>query len=331
MKARRTRSCAVLLGVTALAEVLAQTPPQFRATVTGIAVPVTVRSRGGAVQGLAAQDFVLTDNGVPQEIVAVDAATLPLDLTVVAQETIRTGGYGYGTFEKEIAAVAASSRPGDQISVRFVGRDQRALTPPLPPVREDIAALDRQCIPVYDTLARALMEPTAADRQRVVVLITVGEGEGGSLSTTPVREIAQRANVRLYVVSIEPSTAQKYRGYVAYSMCPDPAVAWSRDRQDRLRHISRMRMPFEQAHQLWADGKNRLVEIADLTGGREVRPTILTHGTTGPLREVFDEVRGSYVLRYTPKGVLETGWHPITVKIAREGGYDLRVRPGYQR
>ena len=331
MRPERALTLTALLGVIALADVLAQAPPQFRATVTGIAVPVTVRSRGDAVLGLTAADFVLIDSGVPQEIVAVDAATLPLDLTVVAQETILTGGHSYGTFEKEIAAVASSTRPGDHFTVRFAGRDQRPLTPPLSPVRKQIASLDSPCIPAYDTLARALMEPTTPDRQRVVVLVTVGEGEGGFLSTSPVRDIAQRANVRLYVVSVEPIITTIYRSFVAYSMCPDPGVDWSRDRQDRLRQVSRTRGPFDQWHQLWADGKNRLVEIAELTGGREVRPTILTQGTTGPLREVFDEIRGSYVLRYMPKGVLETGWHPIAVKITREGGFDLRVRPGYQR
>lgn len=148
---------------------------------------------------------------------------------------------------------------------------------------------------------------------------------------TPVREIALRANVRLYVVSVEPNNASTNRKSVAYSMCPDPAVDWSHDRKDRLRHIDRTLGPFEGWRQLWADPKNRAVEIAELTDGREVRPTVLTHGTTGPLRDVLDEVRGSYVLRYTPKGVLETGWHPITVTVTRGGGYDLRVRPGYER
>jgi hypothetical protein len=250
----------------------------------------------------------------------------------VAQETFRKAGYGFDTFEDEIAAVSASSRPGDQVTVRFTVRDQRAFHVPLNPIRRDIPALDLQCIPVYDTLARALMEPTVPNRQRVVVLVAIGEGRGGFLSATAVREIAQRANVRLYVVSVEPVLGvTRHRSYVSYSVCPDQHMDWSRDRQERLRFISQMKYPQDQQRQLWADGKDRLVEIAGLTGGREVRPTILTQGTTGPLRDVLDEVRGSDVLRYTPKGVSETGWHPITVTIAGDRRYDLRVRPGYQR
>jgi hypothetical protein len=314
-----------------MAPVWAQAP-QFRTTVTGIAVPVTVRSSGAVVPGLTAKDFVLTDAGVMQEIVAVDAATLPLDLTIVAQEIFRTWGYGLDTFEDEIAAVTASTRPGDVLTIRFAARDQRALTVPLGPIRKDLAALDRQCIPVYDTLARALMEPTVPDRQRVVVVVAIGEGAGGFLSMTPVREIAQRANVRLYVVSVEPPLGiTTYRSNAAYPVCPEADVDWSRDRRDRLQFISRLGKPSDQARQLWADSKDRLVEIAQLTGGREVRPTVLTQGTTGPLRDVLDEVRGSYVLRYTPTGVPETGWHAITVKIAGQRRYELRVRPGYQR
>jgi hypothetical protein len=328
MSLRGSVSFAAVTGLCALATVLAQTPPQFRTTVTGIAVPVTVRLRGAVVSGLTAKDFVLTDAGVPQEILAVDGATLPLDLTIVAQEAFRTAGYGYDTFEQEIATIAASTRPGDNLTVRFAARDQRVVQMPLRPVRKDLAARERQCVPVYDALARALMEPTVPDRQRVVVLVAIGEGTGGHLSTTAVREIAQRANVRLYVVSVQPDTSQKNRGNVAYPMCPSAEFDWSRERRSRLLVISESE---QQGSLLWRDGKNRLVDIAELTGGREVMPTILTQGTTGPLRDVLDEVRGSYVLRYTPKGVPETGWHPITVKIAGEGRYDLRVRPGYQR
>jgi hypothetical protein len=328
----RLELCVVILVAAALAEILAQAPQQFRTTVTGVGVPVAVRLRGEPVPGLRGTDFVLTDSGVPQEIVAVDAASMPLDLTVVAQETVHTGAYGLATFEEEIAALAKSTRPADRFTVRFAGRDQRALMPPLPLVRKDVAAVDSGCVPVYDTLARAMIEPTASDRERVVILVAVGEGSGGFLSTIPVREIAQRANVRLYVVSVEPTISiTTHRSDVAYSMCPLPAVDWSQDRHDRLRDIDRLSSPDDQWHQLWADGRDRLVEIAELTGGREVRPGVFTRGSAGPLRDVLDEIRGSYVLRYTPKGVPDAGWHPIGVKITRPGSYDLRVRAGYQR
>jgi len=324
-------SIAALFVVVALADVVAQSSAQFRVTVTGIAVPVTVRASGKPALGLDATDFLLTDSGVAQDIVSIDPATLPLDLTVVAQETIRTGGFGYSTFEQEIAGVAAASRPGGKGTVRFVGRDQQALTPPLPPLRKDVAKVDRGCEPVYDTLARALLEPTAPDRQRVVVLVSVGEGGGNVLSTAPVTEIAQRSNARLYIVSVEPITNTTWRSYVSYAVCPESEVDYSRGRQDRLGQISQIGMPFDQWHQLWADGKNRLVKIAEQTGGREVRPTILKQSTAGPLRDVLDEVRGSYILRYTPKGVSETGWHPISVKVTKSDRYDIRARPGYQR
>jgi hypothetical protein len=51
----------------------------------------------------------------------------------------------------------------------------------------------------------------------------------------------------------------------------------------------------------------------------------------GPLQDAIDESRATYVLRYTPKGVPDTGWHPITVKVTKPGRYDVRARPGYER
>ena len=71
--------------------------------------------------------------------------------------------------------------------------------------------------------------------------------------------------------------------------------------------------------------------LADSTGGREIRAALFRESTVGPLRDVLEEVRGSYVIRYTPTGVPATGWHPIKVQVTKTGTYDIRARPGFER
>lgn len=331
------RLCGAIVCLAALSptHVVAQLP-QFRSTVTGIAVPVLVRSSGEPVRNLTAADFVLTDSGVRQEILAADGAVVPLDITVVAQETMATVGFGIATFEDEIAKVGNAISPADRFSMMWASRDQRRRTLPVPGNLRELAAHERRCAPVYDALSRALMQPTAPDRQSVIVLIAVGEGRGGFMSTDTTTAIARRSTARLYVVGIEPiittgpGVIERYRSQISRSVCPDPEVNWSPERQSRLRQIALL-PPFEGWRQLWLEGKNRLVEIAELTGGREIRPTVLAGTTTGPILQVLDEVRASYVLYYTPRGVPDTGWHPISVKVTRPGNYDVRVRPGYER
>jgi VWFA-related protein len=319
----------VVVASTVVAIAVSAQVPQFRTTVTGVGVPIVVRAGGDPVRGLTSSDFVLMDSGVVQDIIAVDAASLPLDLAVVAQENIWTTG-GWATLEKETAAVAAATRPEDRVTVILAGNDQRAFAPPGPEHLAEKIQLVQTCSPVYDALVRVLMQPTPPDRQRVVVLITVDEGTGSFTSTELATEIARRSNARLYVVGMELILSRR-KPFVGWGKCPEASVNWSADRQNRLRQIAAIPGVELGWNQLRVDSQNRLVDIAKLTGGREIHESLLRRQMSGPIREALDEARASYVLRYTPKGVPESGWHPITVKVTKPGRYDIRVRPGYER
>lgn len=73
---------AVLLGVPMLAQQPAQTPPPgtptFRATTRLIVNTVTVKDKDGKpIEGLTAKDFVVTEDGMPQDIAFVEFQRLP--------------------------------------------------------------------------------------------------------------------------------------------------------------------------------------------------------------------------------------------------------------
>jgi hypothetical protein len=322
----------VLLLVVATCSLRAQDPVQFRATVVGLSVPVLVKSGGRPVRDLKPEDFQLADSGVIQDVSAIDGTALPLDLTLVVQSSVPTIGTAVSTFEEEVNAVIRSAGPSDRLRVLVAGIDPRQAIRPGPNSTRVSELTEYGCTPVYDALAVALMRRTEPNRQHVVVIVSVGEGNGSILTTDAVAAIARRSGALIFSVSVEPNVGETtFRTHVAHAVCPEPAIDWSPSRRERLKELDRIASPFTQWRETWKDSKSRLVAIAELTGGREIRPTVLTQNTTGPIREVLDEARASYILRYTPRGVPDTGWHPITVKVNRPGNYDIRVRPGYER
>jgi VWFA-related protein len=71
--------------------------------------------------------------------------------------------------------------------------------------------------------------------------------------------------------------------------------------------------------------------------------TVLTESTAGSLfeveklenlpavfRRILDDFRQRYLVTYTPKGVPESGWHKLEVRVKRHAA-KVRARPGYMR
>jgi hypothetical protein len=155
-------------------------------------------------------------------------------VTVVAQETTQAKSGKFQALDAEIAAVAKALTPADRLTVMLVGATRVRSRPPEPgPVKESY--IEQRCVPVYDTLARALIDAALArDRHRVVIPAHGSEGTGGFLSTGPAAEIARRASAQLYVARIEPAAGRRGH-YIAEAVCPRVSMDFSKDREVRLR------------------------------------------------------------------------------------------------
>lgn len=68
-----------------------------------------------------------------------------------------------------------------------------------------------------------------------------------------------------------------------------------------------------------------LREAAVKTGGEAHRLSRAVED----FKQIVDDFRASYVLRYTPKGVAREGWHALTVHVLRQGAFTVRARQGY--
>ena len=79
------------------------------------------------------------------------------------------------------------------------------------------------------------------------------------------------------------------------------------------------------------DGSIRLLRrAAQETGGEMYSPETFGNAIDA-FKQVFDDFRHSYVLRYVPRGVRPDGWHELTVRLANPGDrrYSISARKGY--
>ena len=128
-----------LVLTTAVALTAAQ--ERFRSDVNLITMDVTVRASGSPVRGLRSSDFVVIDSGVPREVSAVYADTLPIDVTLL----LDTSGSMVGTLDAmraNIRDVASKLLPDDRLRVMTVADDVREVVP-FQPARAPLASSAR--------------------------------------------------------------------------------------------------------------------------------------------------------------------------------------------
>jgi len=270
--------------------------PVFRSSVDVVSVPVSVRERNQPVAGLAARDFEVLDNGVPQQLTSTVIEMLPVDVTLV----LDTSGSVRGRLDRlkaDIQEIADGLQSNDRVRLMAFSStvaDVFGLQPggshlPLERLKPGGGTA------FYNALAAALMAVPDTDRPHLIFGFTDGLDNVSFLDATRVVSLAGRANAALYL-SLVPAPPER-----RVSLTP------------------------------YAGGPNRrlLREAAARTGG-----ALLDSTSTVRLSDVFGEVlkefRTSYMLRYSPTGVPRTGWHDIVVKITRPGTYDIRARKGYE-
>lgn len=275
---------------------LALVPAQerFRSGVNVITMDVTVRSGGSPVRGLRSTDFVVIDTGVPREVEAIYADTLPVDVTLL----LDTSGSMTGTLDalrKNIRDVASMLRIDDRLRVMTVADDVREVVP-FQPARTPLALETLAAggwTPLYDGLGLALLRRRVPDRGHLVVIFSDGEDSASTLSLDAVEDLARRSSAVVHVFGIGPARPP--------------------GRNPRL----------PDARPIPPVGR-----VAEATGGRAVS---MRAGEDIPdgLRAALDDFRFRYVVTWAGDTTPVPGWHPVSMRITRPGKFDVRTRPGY--
>lgn len=322
----------------AVAVLAGQEPPQqtFRAGTDIVMVDVSVRDGKLVVTGLTAADFVLTDNGVRQQIESVEATSVPIDVTLVvdvsgnpgmAWRTAAKASEVAASVQREVNQVAGILRPMDRLRLVTIDRYVRQVWPflpvnALPPVRglegDGLAS-------TYDALTAVLLHPVGPARRHVVIARTKGVDTISAVNAGALGAIAGKSDARFHLVLMEEALTND--GEARAWQCREIGQCWPTVRS-------------------WIPHKNWLIDDGEFhrvtTNGLLVKAGVEATGgawhqaaglsvpsLTGTFKSTFDDFRSAYMLRYTPQGVTRSGWHTINVTVPGRRALDVNARRGY--
>jgi hypothetical protein len=236
---------------------------------------------------------------VVQQIDAVTIESVPLDVTLFMDTSGSTAG-ALDRMKQNVSRIAAMLRPEDRFRLLTIGLSVQTAVPWQPagkPIVLDMIAVPGISL-VYDALAVALPHQPEAGRRHLIVAMTDGEDCGSVVDGPRVLEMSGRTEAVLQWIYVSNSGSTG-----DFSI---PATCTPND-----------------GHYV-----DFLEASADRTGGAKHKsrfgdPAVQT------FKQILDEFRQSYVLRYTPQGVKAGGWHPVRVDVPGQAGLTIKSRSGY--
>lgn len=169
----------------------------------------TVHDRQGqpVTGGLDREAFVVLEDGVPQQVRAVEpAGETPLRVVTLIDSSGSMKGDVEPARQAMIGFLRSLLRPRDQAAVIAFNDSSRVLVP----LTGDLGQLEKRFRKIraesetalYDSLVRSLLYLSEAKGQRAVLLLTDGEDHGSRLTYVQALESARRAGIGIYVIGL---------------------------------------------------------------------------------------------------------------------------------
>jgi len=294
----------------------------IRTNVHLVLVPATVTSRrGDLIDGLTADDFIVTDDGVPQKVRldTSDTVLAPVSLVVLVQAS------GISA-----PALARIRQVGPMMQPLVVGdRGQAAVFAYDDEVRkyqdftgdgtnirkafEEIQPRTIKQAKLIDAVIEGMkMLATRPENYRRIMLV-MGESRdrGSKHKLAEAVELAQRAGVVIYFLTYS-AEGQAWTS----SADDDPSMPGDADYIGAIKEVSRLAT------------KNDANAFARTTGGRHL--SFLTEKSLeAAIARLGQEVHSQYLLSFVPTDTKNTGMHRIQVKLAKFPTVVVRARPAY--
>jgi VWFA-related protein len=292
----------------------------LRVSTTEVLVPTLVEKRGGNIlYGLKAGDFVLEDNGVPQQIrVQEEMDTAPVALVVAVEQ----GGASVLEFDK-------LAKMGPLLDVFLTDpRSQAALVgfDSVPHLLEDYTHNGDQIdadlehlqpgdggAAILDTVnyAVTLLETQPKDFRRVLLLISE-ERDHGSKHTKPAQLIQKIGESDVLVLSVSFSPALAELSHDVKDSEPDQAT---------MNMVSALVMAIR------AFKKNVAKEVAEESGG-EYTTFVGDKRFEARVMSAAKDARNRYLITFRPTD-LTPGLHTIRVRTTQDYGARIVARANY--
>jgi VWFA-related protein len=186
----------------------------FRSGIDLVALTVTVTDPARqSVHGLAAEDFVVFEDGVPQAISYFAPGRVPIDLAILL-DTSSSMGPVLATAQQAAVGLARSLQPGDRLTIMQFADRAEVLHPLNDQIPEAIEAIQRTTARGSTALYNALyiaMKDLAGDRtsapglrRRVIAVLSDGRDTASIVQLEDVETLATKSGVALYPIVLLP-------------------------------------------------------------------------------------------------------------------------------
>jgi len=310
---------------------------RFRTGVDLINVSATVTDASGRfVPGLHQDDFIVYEDGVPQQVTHFSAERVPVSLGLVLDTSTSMAG------EKWDHAIEALNRflldllqPQDEVFLYRFSNDP-VLVQDWTTDRMLLSHVLGRIVPrggtaMYDALAEAVpLADTGHNRKKAIVVISDGNDNRSQTSVPELKHMIHNSEVLIYAIGIDGEEQQQYtsgtfrrppRIFIPFPGAPRQPGAWPGGGGQGNGRSRGMRVGDEHVNE------SALREITDDSGGRtEIIETSrdLDPATTG----IADELTKQYFLGYPAAAKKDGQWHTIRVEV-KSGRYQVRARRGY--
>jgi len=332
-------------------------PPESRAKVrvqvTLVNTPVTVRdAKGQMVHDLDAKDFVVTDNGVRQEIRHFDLGGDPLSLVILIETSsrieallpeIRKTGILFTQTVMGPSGEAAVVGFNDSIDKLLdFATDNDLIEKNVSRIGEGTSGsklYDAMAVGVEMLTGRPQATAEKPGRRRVLFVVSEATDVGSEAKLGEVLRQAQLANVTIYSVGLSTTRAELQAKPQDHHVAMTPPGTFGRPPlpgtiQTPTTEAQRDEGLDLMALAVWAvqHAKNQVsdhaLEIAATATGGAHLATYRDRSVEKAIDEIGGELHSQYTLSYAPTGTNDMGYHEIKVDVDRKN-LKVRARPGY--
>lgn len=301
----------------------------LHSTTTLVVVPALVQTPAKElVYSLTADDFTVTDNGVPQKVRLEADTARPLSLVVLMQTggAARSQFKNYANLETMLAAVLGDS-PNMVSIVNFDSRTEAAS-----PFTSDIAQW-RDAInhpdpgdsgaAIYDSLAYAvdLLKQQPANTRRAILLISQEHDDGSKAHLKDIIRTVGETDTAVYSLTFSAERIAVKQAFTGPGHSNKPITVGNQD------YVAYFNLSAPLILALGAMRKNLSAEVANLSGGEAS-----SFDNEGQLDQnlgvLTNHLRNSYILSFSPT-CREPGLHTLQVRLAHHPDLLVTARTNY--
>ncbi len=291
-------SLVVIASAFSYAQEVGSQRPRFRVSVETVGLSVTVLDEEHRlVTDLETDDFIIYEDGVPQEISVFSREALPLRM-VILLDTSSSIEERLALAQEAAVHFVDSLKPGDEVKVIEFNSRVLTLTDFTPDFEEAEAAIRSTkaggATSLYEALyisLRSFSRYREGDERTAIVVLSDGNDTRSLVTFDNVRDLARKTDVLVYTISL-------------------------RGQEDDLRK------------QKYVNAKYELEKLSGETGGSSFAPAEI-EDLAGVYERIAAELKSQYNIGYVSTNAkMDGSWRRLQLRCTQKGT-EVRSRVGY--